>query len=48
MGARAQVWYEQHKVEEARSEALRAVDFYEKLGAANDAEDRRTLFRDIQ
>jgi len=48
MGARAQVRYKQHKVEEARSEALHAVNVYEKLGAVNDAEDRRTLLRDIR
>ena len=48
MELQAEVWYEQHRLEEARSEALRAVDFYEKLGAANDVEGCRVLLRDIQ
>ena len=38
----------QHRLEEARSEALRAVNVYEKLGAAEDAEDCRKLLRLIQ
>ena len=38
MEAQAQVWYAQCRFEEAKSEALRAVDAFEKLGAAKDAE----------
>jgi len=34
----ALVWYGQHRLEEARSEALRAADIYEKLGAAEGVE----------
>jgi len=43
----AGVLYEQHRLEEARSEALRAADIYERLGAAKGAEDCRDLLRDI-
>ena len=39
--------YKQHRFEEAKSEALRAVDVFEKLGAANDAEDVKKLVRRI-
>jgi hypothetical protein len=38
MELQAWVWYNQHRLEEARSEALRAADIYEKLGAAKDVE----------
>ena len=44
----AQVWYEQRRFEEARSEALRAIDVYEKFGAAGDLRDCRKLLQDIQ
>ena len=46
MNLQASVWYEQNRLEEARSEALRAVDVYEKLGAASDLKSCRVLFRD--
>jgi hypothetical protein len=36
----ARVWYDQHRLEEAKSEALRAAQVYEKLGAAKKAEGR--------
>ena len=42
------VLYKQHRFEEARSEALRAADVYEKLGAAKDVEDCRKLLQCIQ
>jgi len=48
MELQARVWYRQSKLEEARSEALRAADVYEKLGAAKDVEDCRKLLRDIE
>jgi len=35
----AKLWDEQHTFEEAKSEALRALDVLEKLAAANDAEE---------
>jgi len=34
----AVVWYDQHRLEQARSEVLRAADIYEKLGAAERVE----------
>jgi len=43
----ADLWYEQHRPEEARSEALQALDVLEKLGATNEAEGVRTLLRKI-
>ena len=33
MELQAELWYEQHRFGEARSEALRAIDVFEKLGA---------------
>ena len=44
----ASIWYRQHRLEEARSGALRAVNAYEQLGAATDLENCRDLVRDIQ
>ena len=43
----AWVWYDQHRLEEAKSEALRAADIFDKLGAAEDAEGCRKLLCDI-
>ena len=43
----ARVLYKQHRLEEAKAEALCAADIYEKLGAAK-KEDCRDLLRDIQ
>jgi len=34
--------------EEAKSEALRAADFFERFGAARDLESCRTLLRGIE
>jgi tetratricopeptide (TPR) repeat protein len=48
MELQADIWYNQYRLEEARSEALRAVDIYEKLGAAKDMEDCRELLQDIE
>ena len=42
------VWRRQNRFEEARSEGLRALDAFEKLGAANDVEDVRELLREIE
>jgi tetratricopeptide (TPR) repeat protein len=44
----AWVWYEQHRLEEAKSGALRAAQVYETLGVAKKAEDCRTLLREIE
>jgi len=40
-------WNKQHMFEEAKSEALRALGVYEKLGATNDAEYTRELLGQI-
>ena len=44
----ATIWYRQHRPEDARSEALRASDVFEKLGAAKDVELCRMLLQRIQ
>jgi len=44
----ARLWYAQGKLEEAESGALHAVDIYEKLGAAGDAEFGRQLLQEIE
>ena len=43
----ARVWGKQRRFEEARSEALRALDAFEKLGAADDAEVARQILQEI-
>jgi tetratricopeptide (TPR) repeat protein len=48
MEEQAWVWYRQHRLEEAKSEALCAADLYEKAGAARDLEDCRELLRRIE
>jgi len=48
MVEQAAVWYCQDRLEEARTEALRAADVYEKLGDAKDVEDCRELLQDIE
>ena len=45
---RASIWDKQGRLEEAKSEASRAVDAFEKLGAAKDAEDCRELLRSLE
>ena len=47
MELQARSWYAQRMFEEARFEALRALDVFEKLGAASDAEDTRKLLKYI-
>jgi len=44
----ASVWYEQDRLEEAKSEALCAAEIYEKLGAAKALEECRELLRGIE
>ena len=44
----ALIWYRQHRLEEAGSEALRAINIYEQLGAVRDLGSCREFFRDIQ
>ena len=41
MQLQARIWYEQHRFEEATSEALGALDVFEKLGATDDVEGAR-------
>jgi len=41
MALRARIWYWQRRFEEAKSEMLGAIDLFEKLGAARDAEIAR-------
>ena len=48
MELQADVWYKQHKLNEAKSEILRAADVYRKLGSAKDVEDCMKLLRRIQ
>ena len=44
----ASIGCKQHKLEEARSDALRAADAFKKAGAAGAAEDCRRLLQCIQ
>jgi len=42
----AQILYHQHRLEEAKTEALHALSMFEKLGAMKDMEECRTLIND--
>jgi hypothetical protein len=44
----ANLWYKQHRYEEARSEALHGVGMFEKLGAVSDVEFCRQLLQWIE
>ena len=48
MEMQAQIWYGQGRLEEAKAEALRALETFEKLGAASDLERCRNLLRRIE
>jgi len=48
MKVRVMISYKQLKLEEARIEALRAADIFDKLGATKDAEDCREFLRIIE
>jgi hypothetical protein len=48
MELQARIWYRQRRLEDAKSEALGALEIFEKLGAAEDLGDCRTLLRDIE
>ena len=48
MDLQARLWHRQGRFEDAKSEALRAVDAFEKLGAARDADFMRRLLRQIE
>ena len=43
----AVLWERQHRLEEAKSEGLRALEAFENLGAAHDAEETRRLLERI-
>ena len=47
MELQAGLWYRQRRFDEAKSEVLRAVGIYEKLGAAKDLEECMRLLRQI-
>ncbi|KAF9791095.1 hypothetical protein BJ322DRAFT_425387 [Thelephora terrestris] len=47
MQKQAQIWYLQGRLEDAESEALRALEACENVGAAKDAEDCRSLLESI-
>jgi len=42
------LWCKQHKLEEAKTEVLRAADIFDKLGAAEKARDCREILRAIE
>ena len=44
----ADIWYRQGRFEEAKSEALHALEVYQKLGAATDVGDCRDLLQKIE
>jgi tetratricopeptide (TPR) repeat protein len=48
MRLQARIWYDQHRFEEARSEAQGAAQVYERLGAAEDVERCRRLLQNIE
>ena len=48
MDLQARLWHRQGRFEDAESEALRALDAFEKLEAARDAESMRQLLRQIE
>jgi tetratricopeptide (TPR) repeat protein len=47
MELQAHVWYKQHRLEEAKSEALLAADAYKKLGFAEGVENCRRFLQEI-
>ena len=48
MDHQAQLWNRQRRFEDAKSEALRAIDAFEKLGAADDVEGTRRILQNIE
>jgi len=48
MELQAVFWYRQYRFDEAKSEVLRAVEVYGKVGAVKDAEDCRVLLQKIE
>ena len=48
MKLQAEIWYQQRRLGDAKSEALGALEIYERLGAAGDAKSCRDLLRQIE
>ena len=48
MELQAWFWYDRRMLKEAKSEALLAIDAYEKIGAAKDLERCRNILREIE
>ena len=48
MEMQARIWYEEGRLEEAKSEALRAASGFEKMGAVKEVEICRSILRDIE
>ncbi|KAF9780525.1 hypothetical protein BJ322DRAFT_1213636 [Thelephora terrestris] len=48
MEMQAHIWYRQHRLEDARFEALGALEIYERLGAAKDVGGCQRLFQMIE
>ena len=48
MELQARVWYKEHKFKEAKSEALRAINVFKKLGATKDLEKCKDILHDIE
>ena len=48
MQLQAECWYQQRKFEEAKSETLRAVEVFEKVGALKNEKDCRGLLENIE
>ena len=44
----AQIYYRQHRLEDSASQALRALEIFEGLGAQGDVEQCKDLLRDIE
>lgn len=44
----AEVWCQQHRLRDAESEALGALEIFEKLGAVNNARTTRDLLQRIE
>ena len=48
METKARIWYRQHRLEDAISETLGAVEIYEKLGASRDTARCKGLLRNME
>ena len=48
MELQAGFWHNQHRLEEAKSEVLHAINIYEKIGVIKDLEDCRVILQNIE